>query len=176
MNCQHCQKSVATVHVTEVVQFVRPQSPDNRLRELHVCDQCARKLNLPHAVSQAAPLDIWKLLQLNAKKVRIQGTTLRCKACGMTLDELRRNGKLGCAQDYEVFKDYLHELLERMHGALEHVGRVPGIGEGELERIQRVQELQASLELAVRQEDYEEAASIRDELKLLQVEADDSTI
>ncbi len=117
--------------------------------------------------------NIWKLLQLS-KTARVQGQMLKCKACGMTLDELRRNGKLGCAQDYEVFKDHLDELLERMHGAHEHVGRVPGIGEGELERIQRVQELQANLDLAVRQEDYEEAASIRDALKMLE-QSDSST-
>ena len=49
-----------------------------------------------------------------------------------------------------------------------HIHRVPGIGEGELERIQRVTDLKSELELAIRDEAYERAASIRDELKLLE--------
>ena len=57
--------------------------------------------------------------------------------------------------------------VERMHGARRHVGRVPGIAESELARAQRISDLEQELDAAIREEAYERAASIRDELKAL---------
>ena len=169
MICQQCQKKGASVHVTEISRFVEPGSPENQIAEQYVCVDCAAALDLPHApaIHQSVADNIWKLLQFS-KKVGAQARALRCDNCGINLEELRRHGRVGCAHCYEVFKDYLAELLERMHGSREHVGRLPGIGEGELERMQRVTSLKGDLERAIGKEDYERAATIRDELKQLE--------
>ena len=86
----------------------------------------------------------------------------------MTLAEFRQRGRMGCPKDYELFAPQLQELLERVHGATRHVGRRPGVDEGTLARMQRVTELRHALETAIREEAYESAARIRDELKTLQ--------
>jgi protein arginine kinase activator len=88
----------------------------------------------------------------------------------MTLEEFRKKGRLGCPKDYEVFREHIDELLERVHGAKLHVGRRPGISEDELNRMQNVTDLQHKLEIAIREEAYESAARIRDELKDLEGE------
>jgi len=119
--------------------------------------------------------DIWKLLQFSAQQVRQSGKTLTCPDCGMTLTELRRRGRLGCPKDYEVFREYLDELLERMHGATEHVGRVPGLAEGELERVRKISDLKHELGQAINEEAYERAARLRDELKTLEVDSEDGS-
>jgi len=170
--CQNCNKNAATIQVTDVLD-VLDQDPDaDGYEERHLCDTCAQQLNLPHSpVPTKTMADIWKLLQISAQKAQHGGSkSLTCPDCNMTLAELRRRGKLGCAKDYEVFKDYLAELFERMHGATQHVGRVPGIGEGELERVQRISDLQQELGRAISDEAYERAAKIRDELKDLGVD------
>ena len=166
MICSRCQKSVATVHVTEVGEFVAPGHADNSVRHHSVCEGCAQELNLPHAgVPHQAMAKVWKLLNLKYTQ-KTPGPS--CPSCGMTLEELRRRGRVGCEQDYVVFRKYLDELLERMHGAREHTGRLPGIPEGELERAQRVRDLRTALEVAIQEEDYERAATLRDEIQTLE--------
>jgi protein arginine kinase activator len=171
MICQHCEKNVATVHVTELLEGTESDPAAEQVLERHLCEGCAQEMDLPHTALPAKTMaDIWKLLQLSAQQTRSKRKAITCPDCNMTLEELRRGGRLGCPKDYEVFKEYLGELLERMHGAREHVGRVPGLDENELERINRIQGLRGELDAAVREEDYERAAHLRDELKDLEAE------
>lgn len=173
MICPRCQKRVATVHVTEVQHFVAPGHPENVLRRQSLCETCAQELNLPHAgLPQKALANFWKLLQYHKQKV--QGGPARsgpsCPKCGMTLEDLRRRGRVGCERDYQVFRQYLDELLERMHGATAHVGRRPGGREHDEEpsRDRRVADLRDALAVAIREEDYERAAVLRDELRTME--------
>ena len=169
MICQRCQKSLASVHVTEI-----PDADGGaQVNEHHLCEACAQTLDLPHAPAGPTKTiqDIWKFLQTNVQ-VRAKRVVRQCPDCKMTLDELRRRGKVGCAKDYEVFADYLGELIERMHGASEHCGRLPGVGEHEMARRARIGDLRQRLERAIREEDYECAAGLRDELRTLEHEAE----
>lgn len=142
--------------------------PERTVHEQHLCDVCAQTMDLPHTpAAKKTVADIWKLLQLSAQQTRKKpGQT--CPSCGMTLDEFRKKGRLGCPKDYEVFGAHIGDLLERVHGARTHVGRVPGTSEAEMERIKRVTDLRARLDAAVRDEAYESAARLRDELKALE--------
>jgi protein arginine kinase activator len=163
MICHRCEKNPVSVHVTEVKKFGTPGDPQNEVEEQHLCAECAQQLELPH-VSLSPKATLWNLLQFHAHKVK----TLTCPDCGMTLEELRRRGRVGCAKDYDVFRDYLDELLSRMHGSGSHVGRLPGVPEGSLERIHQMTTLKGELDLAIRDEDYERAATLRDEIQDLE--------
>jgi protein arginine kinase activator len=179
MLCQVCQENPATVHVTDVVygeeaptEPAGPSAPPGQgpqgLEERHLCEQCAQASNLPQTtVSKPVGAEIWKLLQASAKRTRKE-QGLACPDCGMTLAEFRQRGRLGCPRDYEVFMPQLRDLLERIHGATRHSGRVPGLDDQKMERLQRVNELQRQLEAAIREEAYETAAELRDQLKTLQ--------
>ena len=185
MLCPRCNKNVATLRVTEVTEFHGPDHPDNEVAEEPLCEVCAQTLGLPAAgpkdASPVAP-QIWKLLQM-AQKGLGQGATvtgkvsvtkkpsIQCPGCGLDLEELRRQGRVGCEQCYQTFDAYLSESLERLHGATHHVGRLPGLPEGELERRQRVEGLKGELQDAVREEDYERAANLRDEIQALEADA-----
>jgi protein arginine kinase activator len=163
MICQNCQKSAATVHVTEIVQPAGAGGPS--VREQHLCEACAQTLDLPHAPGGSkAPVDIWKLLQATAQQTRRKAGPA-CRGCGMSLEEFRRKGRLGCAACYEAFAAHLGELFERVHGARRHVGRLPGVSPAQLERARRLDELRQRLEHAIREEAYENAARLRDELR-----------
>lgn len=169
MNCQSCQKNPATVHVTEVID-ASGQAGEPAARnfiEQHLCEICAQTMDLPHmpAVKKTVA-DIWKLLQLSAQQTRKKGGPV-CSGCGMSLDEFRKKGRLGCAKDYEIFGAHIGELLERVHGAREHLGRVPGTSESELAHLQRLSELRRQLEVAIRDEAYENAARLRDEIRAI---------
>ncbi|MBL8861351.1 MAG: UvrB/UvrC motif-containing protein [Planctomycetes bacterium] len=179
MICQNCLKNAATVHVTEVSpEGPAPETaPVPGFQEQHLCEVCAQSLDLPHAPSlQKAQIDIWKLLQLTAKPTRRKGGPT-CAGCGLHLEEFRRKGRLGCPHCYEAFAAHLAEVFERVHGARQHVGRLPGsdakaaspeVDEVELERERRLVDLRQKLEIAIREEAYENAARLRDELRQLE--------
>lgn len=127
MKCQVCQHHPVSFHVTEVTE-VDPNLPDphQQIEQRHLCQDCARQLNLPHLqVVKTQQLDIWKLLQQSARAQQ-QATQLTCPDCGMTLNEFRTKGRLGCPRDYEIFREHLDPLIERIHNAKHHHGRGPG--------------------------------------------------
>lgn len=166
MNCQACQAKQATVHVTELVPSA--EAPGKlQVHEKHFCPACAQGMDLPTAGVPKKVMDIWKLLQQSSRRPRGDGA-LACPDCGMTLGEFRQKGRLGCPRDYEVFGEHLEGLLTRMHNADRHVGRGPGVDEQEMQRMNRIHSLRERLEEAIREEAYEHAAALRDELRHLQ--------
>lgn len=174
MMCPRCNKNVASLRVTEVTEFHGAGHPDNEVSEEVLCEVCAQTVGLPTggpAAGPAMPPQVWKLLQMAQKGLKAggvakspKGPTITCKGCGLSLEELRRGGRVGCEHCYRTFDAYLTESLERMHGATQHVGRVPGVDEAELQRMQRHEKLRDALASAIREEDYERAANLRDEI------------
>jgi protein arginine kinase activator len=166
--CEYCNKSEATVHVTEIDHKDGVQ----QTRERHLCEVCAQGLELPHGGSTKKTMaDIWKLLQVSATKMK-RVPSVTCPECGMTLEEFRRRGRLGCPKDYEVFAEAIGALLERVQGAREHIGRLPGVDDAAVARLQRMAELKRELDTAVGEEAYEEAARLRDEIISLEAAVD----
>jgi protein arginine kinase activator len=133
-------------------------------------------MNLPHApvASTKNALNIWKLLQNSARRARQEGS-LACPDCGMTLADFRTKGRLGCPKDYEIFRAHLRPLLQRVHNAESHTGRLPGVDEAERERRNELNGLRAQLEKAVGSEDYENAAQLRDAIQQLETQEESSS-
>jgi protein arginine kinase activator len=172
MLCQTCKQNPATVHVTEIKHEVAASSqngsetPSPSIQQQHLCEQCAQAMKLPYGAAKSSVQDILKLIKAANPRTRPAGG-LACPDCGITLVEFRQRGRLGCPKDYEVFGSQLRDLLERIHGASRHVGRAPTLDEA-FKRMQRITELRAALDAAIRDEAYEAAAKLRDELRSLQ--------
>lgn len=117
-----------------------------------------------------------------------------CPTCGQTQQQFRQTGLLGCPHCYAAFEAQLGALLARAHdGGTHHVGKRPArLGQGpNPERAAvpaqsmptgpaksrpgtaaglsaRIQAMRQQLADAVAAEQYERAASLRDELKRLE--------
>jgi protein arginine kinase activator len=164
--CENCHKNVATVTVIEILPKADGEVESAHHQQL-LCEMCAQSKNLPHAPVVKKTLgDIWKLLQSSGNQGK-EEPDIECPECGMTREELRTRGRIGCANDYELFASDIEEILERVHGALQHDGRIPGISSDELDRMQVISSLKKELNEAIREEAYENAARIRDELQSL---------
>jgi protein arginine kinase activator len=103
---------------------------------------------------------------------------LVCEQCGMTYAEFQRCGMLGCANCYQAFKTPLNALLQRVHGNTQHAGRVPGgVHSGTSIRM-NIDRLKQKLQKAVADEEYEQAAKLRDTIRALtmQLERKESDI
>jgi len=173
--CEVCQQSTANVHVTDVaMQPAEDGAGDEAVvaEERHLCDACAKSLQLPFGgPDPKGAINVWKLLKQSAKLAH-EKSSLRCPECGMTLAEFRSKGRLGCEKDYEVFREHLDPLLRRVHNATEHTGRVPGQDEDTARRRRHLTDLRARLEAAIREEAYEAAADLRNEIRELETSSD----
>jgi protein arginine kinase activator len=155
IRCEVCNEHEARIHVTDVLGAGEPGAP-YQFTEQHLCHQCAAHVGLPHVPNKPQIHHIWQLLGQVQKSPKAD-TSATCPDCGMTLAEFRSKGRLGCPRDYEVFAEHLEPLLERIHNASEHVGRVPGGV-----RARAADDLEQALEAAIEAEDYERAAELRD--------------
>ena len=109
------------------------------------------------------------LQELIKQKADIKEMSSRsCPSCGITFREFRAQGLLGCPDDYEAFKDLLSPLLERAHGeGPQHVGKVPSYAAPAVKDRARLIKLRRDLEAALQVEDYEAAATLRDQIDRL---------
>ena len=96
--------------------------------------------------------------------------TKKCPTCGMTLAEFAENGMAGCPDCYTVFGKELEPTITRIQGKNRHVGRVQSGFSKKIEERRKIDALEAERREAVKNEKYERAAEIRDELKRLRGE------
>lgn len=153
--CRVCESRPATVHYTEI--------KEGAATVLDLCEECANKQGMTNPI----PSLLSGLLEGAKGLLAAASTTsdLKCPDCGIKFDEFKARGRLGCPRDYEVFAKELLPLLEKIHGAAKHVGRVPR-GQGpDTVREDRLLRLRRDLAKAVKAEDYEAAARLRDEIR-----------
>ena len=95
---------------------------------------------------------------------------LTCEQCGMTYAEFQKGGMLGCANCYKAFKTPLTALLQRVHGNTQHAGRVPGGAHSGTSIRMNIDRLKQKLQQAVADEEYEQAAKLRDAIRALNIQ------
>lgn len=161
--CDLCDKP-ATHHSIEIV--------NGKKIHKHLCDEHAAAEGM--LVSKSAHTPINELLT-NFVKVQAgvqdkpkPGDQV-CSNCGLSFAKFRESSLLGCAHCYEAFDQPLTSLVERAHeGAVHHVGKVPRRAGAGQQRQARLTQLRKRLEDAVTREDYEQAASLRDDIAQLE--------
>lgn len=164
MQCQICSERTATIHLTEISEGVRT--------EMHICEHCAGEQGIA-AQSQISISELLSgLLASQPSDDELLGPADQesiCPTCGFTLDRLRKEGTLGCPCDYDVFEYALLPLIQRAHnGGTTHCGKVPTKMPQETKRLAELAHLRQQLNKAVRDEEYERAAELRDKLQQLE--------
>jgi protein arginine kinase activator len=158
--CQFCKKNIATVHLTELVHGTK--------QEVHLCEACARKKGLstkPHFTIQDL---LSSLMEQEKENVPPGLLSLKCPSCGLTFSQFRKSGRFGCPHDYQVFKDGLAPLLDRIHGSSKHVGKMPRRVNSDTAKERALLDLRSQLEESIHHEEYERAAELRDRIRVLE--------
>jgi protein arginine kinase activator len=158
VRCQRCPKP-ATLHITEILA-------PKQIEELHFCEECAQKhlyepaghTKLPESKS-TPEMDLDDIEALNK---------LTCPHCGITFKDFRSTGRLGCPQDYEIFRTQLVPLLENIHGEQKHQGKSPRRTYQGARNTSALGGLRRQLQNAIGREDYELAAQLRDKIRGLE--------
>ncbi len=163
MQCQSCRKREATIHLTEINDGLRT--------EVHLCENCAQQQGL--AVKSQIPLNelLSSLLasQPADDDVADAERGRSCPRCGFTLEQFREQALLGCPYDYEIFEKSLTALIKKAQaGNTTHCGKVPSKIPTATQNEIKLCSLKQQLDAAVKSEDYERAARLRDEIKKLE--------
>ena len=157
MQCCVCKDREAKVHLTQIV--------GDKMQKVDLCEECAKAkgVNDPAGFSLA---DL--LLGLGASQEMEQAAgsgDLKCPHCGFTQADFKKAGRLGCSECYVTFADGLESLLKSMHKGTKHLGKAPQSLQQSRDLSDKLKSLQKKLDKAVEQEDFEQAAQIRDEIK-----------
>jgi len=168
MLCQACKERSATIHLTEINNGQRS--------ETHLCPECARQQGL--SVQAQIPLnELLNTLLSTQKKKGGDGTKTSdptetehaCPVCGMTLTQFAKDPLLGCPHDYTEFQSQLLPLIEQSHnGKNYHCGKVPARTSKQDRNQIELAKLHRELDKAIQNEDYETAATLRDQIKELE--------
>jgi protein arginine kinase activator len=81
---------------------------------------------------------------------------------------IAESGKAGCAQCYVTFPDLFNPLIRRIHGDASHNGKVPASAGTELRSRRALEQLRTAMNEAVKLQNYEEAAVLRDRIRELE--------
>lgn len=172
MKCDHCDNE-ATVHEVTMKGGARI--------ERNLCEQCAQQqgIGIQPPVSIDDLIGKYVLPHVLGQAAQQPPKGNACPTCRLPYAEFKQGGLLGCPDCYKTFETQLAPLIERAHeGGTHHVGKGPkrrGGGPGPQasltaqlqERAARLRAIRKQLEEAVKAEQYEKAARLRDELRKL---------
>jgi protein arginine kinase activator len=123
-----------------------------------------------HAIEagiELGPIDLSIVLNINAT-ISESKEVVACQDCGMTIAQYKEMSLLGCPTCYETFAEQLKHIIANVQdNHTQHVGRAPSSANADVSRHITVRRLLKQLDKAVTQEQYEEAAVLRDELRKL---------
>ncbi|MFV0442709.1 MAG: UvrB/UvrC motif-containing protein [Planctomycetaceae bacterium] len=153
--CRRCTKP-ATLHITEI--------KSGQARSLHLCENCAKDY-LDSVTPGSSQDDETTALDEGFGDGDLEPDEQVCPECGMTFKKFRSQGRLGCAQDYVLFREKLVPLLESIHGERQHIGKCPAQQPQVTRRNQELARLKIELKAAIEAEDYEQAAQLRDAIR-----------
>ena len=160
MLCEACKQTQATVHLTEIV--------NDQMTELHLCEACANQKGA-QVESQFGLSDLLSgLAGFSKTEEPEEVSTKTCPTCGMTYEDFRKVGRLGCAECYTTFKRNLGNLLKRIHGSPIHLGKSPARLVKPAKAKTELAELKRKLERAIADEAFEEAAQLRDQIRRME--------
>lgn len=175
IQCDVCQAKEAEVFLTQIV--------GGKMQKVNLCKTCSKDrgvddptgfaltellAGLGTSTETETPAVVHGVSESSGGGERTTVVTAtKCPVCGFTQADFKKTGRLGCSECYQTFSESLGSLLKAMHKGTNHTGKMPVAHARRLEITERMQTLQDDLQKAVLEEDYENAASLRDQIKRL---------
>lgn len=169
MLCEKCQEREATIIYTEIINGVKT--------EHSLCSECAKDMDfgdeLPFAELLSGILGAYAVENEKREDTMEQ---VVCPTCRMSYRDFIRQGVFGCEDCYNVFEPLIEGNIKKIQGNSIHTGKKPRYNSAlNADKRETAQEgapdqitiLKERLKEALVEEDYEEAARLRDEIRAL---------
>jgi protein arginine kinase activator len=135
------------------------------MQKVDLCDGCAAQKGVNDSPDFSLANLLLGLGASQEAEPSVGGADLKCRVCGFTQADFKKAGRLGCSECYTTFSEGLEGLLKTMHKGTKHMGKVPQAFQQSRDLTDKLKSLQKKLEKAVADEDFEQAAAMRDEIK-----------
>lgn len=173
MKCSHCHEKEANTHIRRII--------NGKKEEMYLCEECAKELGVIDEFDfEPLTMDSFfgNLLGAGAAALNSLAGVDRCTYCGSSFNDIINSGKVGCAHCYDRFEDKLAPSIEKLHGRTRHVGKhvtyteepektaakQDDIKENNTAEMSEIDRLKADLQNAVKEQRFEDAATIRDKI------------
>ena len=166
MLCQSCGEKDASIHFTKII--------NGNVEEKHLCDFCAKEgnemdFNLPFSF-QTLFTGLISTMKENPQEVK----DVSCPECGLKYNKFLETGKFGCSNCFNAFEEDVYELLTGIHGHSHHVGKIPLRINSKIRNRKEIEVLKDKLNKSIALEEFEQAAFLRDEIRLIKKKLDSS--
>lgn len=162
MLCQLCKKREATVCINVDMNGVKTQQ--------FICEICAEEHKLRENPSGDTILkllgEIKKADAEREAQISKQCPDIFCNQCGMEYKDFKKYGQVGCEKCYEVFEKPLSSVIKAV--------TLPTGTKNEdqpAKQPNKMLMLQLQLKRCIEEENYEEAAKIRDSINELRAQS-----
>ncbi|HAS83860.1 MAG TPA: hypothetical protein DCS43_14595 [Verrucomicrobia bacterium] len=163
MKCELCGLNDVSIEVKQVL--------NDDFQELHICSECAALKGIKSPLDLAGMLLGGGLLGFGdvtdgrSDAESRADDALSCPVCHMRGKDFRTSSRLGCGYCYETFVDLLQPMILSMQRATEYRGKQPA----QKDVRDALGSLTAQLERAIQKEAYEDAARLRDQIRVLEL-------
>lgn len=160
MFCEICKKNPAKIHVTQI--------KDNQKTSVHLCQECAHEKGVagPAINTHFSVADLLAgLLKGHEELGEVPDVQRTCLECGLSYNSFRESGRFGCSQCYETFREEIRPLLQKIQKGTRHTGKIPKRCGKEVLVERTMADLRQQLREAVSEENFEEAARLRDRIR-----------
>jgi protein arginine kinase activator len=151
MNCEICGSGDGKIKYTQMI--------NGEKIEFYICEACAKKKGFhPGGGTEQGKPEEATMEDMEKE---------RCPVCGWQLADIEKQGKLGCPQCYNTFRSYVAKLVTELHGESKHRGKAPVFDKRKLALKMKIREVRRELETAIKKEEYQLAAQLRDKIRNL---------
>ena len=163
MLCDKCKKYEACYHSTLVI--------NGEVKSTHLCEHCAEK----EGVFNQSNYSIFDEFRSLTNFLGFEDFEDKvCPKCNWSLSQFKRLGELGCDNCYSVFEDEVDDIVRRIQpyteNKLDNVEFKVEEQKKSLTKEQKLINLKADLQKAIKEERYEDAGVINKEIKKLNKE------
>jgi len=166
MKCDICGNNKAVIHIQQIA--------GNEEINISICEKCAKEKGLTINNSELN-INLKNLIKNFAeikKAVYLNDPVKVCYGCGRTLEDLKKRGRAGCPECYREFRKYIASYLKTNAGSAEYKGKYPFKINILSQKMKKINNLHSLLNQAVKNEDFEEAAYLRDKIRLMEKQLD----
>lgn len=176
MLCDKCKKNEAKIYYTEII--------NGEKKEQHLCEECATEytsfqmgtpfMNQELTLGSLLSTILGNYYNNNPHEQEQTEKEPHCDGCGMSYSEFMKEGRFGCEKCYDSFQKILEKSIKSIQGSDTHTGKKPKGFETKTEKLVKelpeIDKLSIRLQDAIEKEEFEEAAKLRDRIKLLKEE------
>jgi protein arginine kinase activator len=161
MKCDICGSNKAVIHIQQIYE--------NNEINIKICEKCARNKGLTldnKEIGKSLKVllsnfeEIKKVLELGEEKKK-------CSVCGTDFNTLKGKCEAGCENCYSEFENYLKNFYKSTTGNSVYTGKYPGKVSLMMRKRKNREKLEKDLVSAVKKEDYEKAAVLRDRIRFI---------